>query len=72
MRTLSLVIVPLLTACGTVTSNPVCPTLYSYSLQQREQAALTLEALDDGHALTTMMTDYGAVRAEIRACLSQR
>jgi hypothetical protein len=55
------------TGCATATSEPVTPTLYEYTAEEQAQAADELDTLGPGSMLGRMITDYGAVRAEIRA-----
>ena len=71
MRTLMLVSLLSLTACGAGFSDPptaLCPTLYRYSEAFQLRAAEEIESLGEGSATEVLVTDYGAVRAEIRAC----
>jgi hypothetical protein len=50
---------PLLSAC------PVAP---AYSQQFEESAAKQLSTIPDNSPISTMLGDYGKVRAEIRDC----
>lgn len=58
-------------ACATPGFKPVCPTLYDYSAETQARAADDYDALPADSPLRRLMDDYGAVRAEIRACMSR-
>jgi hypothetical protein len=58
-----------ISACATVGSDTVCPSLPVYSKELQLQAADELEALPpDGVVRGRMMPDYGTMRDEVRAC----
>lgn len=69
---LLLLLLGLPTACTPAPSEtvapPACPTLKVYSSAQQAEAAGELEALPAGAELRPMMDDYGALRAQVRAC----
>lgn len=54
-------------ACGTVVSSS-CPALVPYDQAAMDKLADELDALPPGAEIRTMMADYGATRAQIRAC----
>lgn len=56
-------------ACGTVVSK-TCPALVTYDQADMDKVADELDALPSGSVVRTMIADYGATRAEIRACRS--
>lgn len=59
----------LLTACQTVpTVKVLCLPMVTYSPEQEAKAAEELKALPPGSVLGTLITDYGRMRAEDRAC----
>lgn len=46
----------------------VCPTMATYTQAQQTEAASELSALPGDSVLAQMITDYGALRAQVRAC----
>lgn len=57
----------LLTGCATGASSVVCPPLRDYTPEQQQQVADEIEAAPDGAFWPEMITDYGGVRAQVRA-----
>ena len=57
-----------LTACASVASSPVCPSLVTYSDAVQDKAADELQALPEGAVLPQMMADYSRLRDQVRAC----
>jgi hypothetical protein len=56
------------TAACSHTPVAVCPSIVSYTQGEQTQAADELDALPDGSILPRFMTDYGVLRARLRAC----
>lgn len=69
-RILLLIATAFLTACaqGDFENSAGCPTLYPYSDEVQGRAAEELASLPAGSVLGDMISDYGVVRNEIRAC----
>jgi PBP1b-binding outer membrane lipoprotein LpoB len=59
----------LLSGCATAPSEVVCPIPKDYSLEIQRQAANELESLPVNSVVASMISDYGVVREELRACL---
>jgi hypothetical protein len=61
-----------LAACATSSGTPtyihVCPIVPQYSKAFEQEAAKELAAIPPNLAITKMLTDYIAVRAEAKAC----
>ena len=60
-----------LTACVTEPSETtvaVCPTIRTYSSAAQAKVADELAALPSDDGLRTMITDYEALRDQVRAC----
>lgn len=68
----SLLAVLLLGACATPpTPTPavkVCAAIVTYSSADQAKASAELKALPAGDILAAMIIDYGALRAQTRAC----
>ena len=47
-----------------------CPPVVEYSRELQVQAAGELAVLPDGSAVIEMMSDYGVMREQLRACSS--
>jgi len=63
-----------LSACamaGSDTRPNVCPPVVHYNRETQDRAALEVEGLPDGAALTGMLSDYSVMRDQARRCLSQ-
>jgi len=56
-------------ACETAVSK-TCPALVTYAQADMDKADDELDALPAGSMVRIMIADYGATRAEIRACRS--
>jgi Tfp pilus assembly protein PilP len=65
-RTLLVIVILSLTGCVTGISN--CATVFNYTAEQQRRAADELDALPADSVLATMISDYGVIRAEARAC----
>ena len=59
-----------LSACATGGSDAraVCPPIVEYSTTDQTRAAIELEALPDGAMVVRMLSDYGVLRDQARAC----
>ncbi len=55
-------------ACATAVASSACSALVPYDQAAMIQAADELQALPVGAEIRTMIADYGATRAQIRAC----
>lgn len=60
----------LLTACGTVNSNPacVCPPIKEYSREFQGKLAMEIESAPRDAAFSEALIDYGALRKQLEAC----
>lgn len=56
-------------ACGTAVSD-TCPALVAYDQAAQTKLADELKALPADAEIRVMIADYGATRAQIRACRS--
>jgi hypothetical protein len=70
MRALLLILALALAGCAHTVSAPVvvCPREKPYTQAQQDALAAALEALPETSALVWAMTDYGQLRAAVRAC----
>lgn len=59
----------LLSGCATVPSEVICPIPKEYSFEIQRQAADELKSLPTNSVVASMLSDYGVVREELRACL---
>ena len=57
-----------LASCASTVSEPVCPSLVTYSSETQARAADELEAMPSGAVLPQMMADYSRLRDQVRAC----
>lgn len=57
----------LLTGCATGASSVVCPPLRDYTPEEQAQVADEIEAAPDEAFWPEMLTDYGGLRAQVRA-----
>ena len=63
-----------LSACamgGSDRAQLVCPPVVRYNRETQDRAALEVEGLPNGAALTGMLSDYSVMRDQARRCLSQ-
>lgn len=62
----------LLTGCATVDSEPsvatICPPVVDYNREFQALAAEELSLLPEGAAIGEMLSDYGVMRDQARAC----
>lgn len=56
-----------LAGCAAVPSS-ACPPLKNYTPAQQTAAATELDALPAGSVLAGMVSDYGVLRDQVRAC----
>jgi len=47
----------------------VCPPVVQYNRETQERAALEVEGLPEGAAITGMLSDYAVLRDQVRACM---
>ena len=57
-----------LASCASTVSEPVCPSLVTYSDAVQDKAADELQALPEGAVLPQMTADYSRLRDQVRAC----
>jgi len=65
------IVTSLLSACATVSSEPVdgvCPPVVEYSVEFQARAAKELQMLPDRSAVAQMIGDYAVWRELSRAC----
>lgn len=66
----------MLSGCATVGSDPskraVCPPVVEYTRELRERAAEELARLPEGSMIAEMLSDYGVLREQARACAAMR
>jgi len=68
------IVTSLLSACATVSSEPVvgvCPPVVEYNRETQDRAALEVEGLPESAAITGMLSDYSVIRDQAHRCLSQ-
>ena len=61
----------LLTACATVSSDPVvgvCPPVVEYSWEEQVLVATEIESLPEGAILVSWLADYSLLREQANAC----
>ena len=66
------IVMILLSGCAMVSSEPrasVCPPVVQYNRETQERAALEVEGLPKGAAITEMLSDYAVLRDQVRACM---
>ena len=69
--TLGLIVMASLTACGTETFS-ACPTLYTYTEGEQDQAADELDAMAPNAVLSRMIGHYAVNRNQIRVCRGEK
>jgi hypothetical protein len=71
-RVVLAIVTSLLAGCGTAgTDRPAsvaCPPVIGYGAELQARAAAEMQALSEGSAIETLLSDYAVMRDQSRAC----